>query len=121
MRLRTLYIDQLYRLKHVLREKRRNYIHSLRTERETLCECNFVCMNHSKQRQQYKTYLSSTCLCPIAGNIHSQPKETIVERKLYEKLKALNKYQKRHGVEAIMYKKYLEKRQKVGIIPHIIS
>lgn len=38
MRLRTLYIDQLYRLKHVLKEKRRNYIHNLRTERETLCK-----------------------------------------------------------------------------------
>lgn len=39
MRLRSLYIDQLYRLKHMLREKRRNYLHSLRAERETLCKC----------------------------------------------------------------------------------
>lgn len=38
IRLRTLYIDQLYRLKHLLREKRRNYLHSLRSERETLCK-----------------------------------------------------------------------------------
>lgn len=83
MRLRSLYIDQLYRLKHVLREKRRNYLHSLRTERETLC------------------------------SIHDQAKDTILERKMYEKLKALNKYQKRDGVEAIMYKKFLDKRQKV--------
>lgn len=37
MRLRSLYIDQMYRLKHILREKRRNYLHSLRAERETLC------------------------------------------------------------------------------------
>lgn len=37
-RLRNLYIDQLYRLKHVLREKRRNYLQSLRVERETLCK-----------------------------------------------------------------------------------
>lgn len=84
MRLRSLYIDQLYRLKHVLREKRRNYLHALRTERETLC------------------------------SIHDQPKDTIAERKMYEKLKALNKYQKRNGVEAILYKKFLEKRQKVN-------
>lgn len=86
MRLRSLYIDQLYRLKHVLREKRRNYIHTLRTERETLC------------------------------SIHDQAKDTISERKLYEKLKALNKYQRRNGVEAIMYKKFLEKRQKVSLM-----
>lgn len=84
MRLRSLYIDQLYRLKHVLREKRRNYLHSLRTERETLC------------------------------SIHDQAKDTIAERRIYEKLKALNKYQRRNGVEAIMYKKFLEKRQKVN-------
>lgn len=84
MRLRALYIDQLYRLKHVLREKRRNYLHSLRTERETLC------------------------------SIHDQAKDTISERKMYEKLRALNKYQRRNGVEAILYKKFLEKRQKVS-------
>lgn len=35
-RLRSLYIDQLYRLKHVLREKRRGYLQNLRVERETL-------------------------------------------------------------------------------------
>lgn len=62
-----------------------------------------------------------THLNPIVGSIHSQPKETIIERKLYEKLKALNKYQKRHGVEAIMYKKYLEKRQKVRSFYFTIS
>ena len=84
MRLRTLYIDQLYRLKHVLREKRRNYVHSLRTERETLC------------------------------TIHSQSKDTVRERRLYEKLKALNKYHNRNGKEAILYKKFTEKRQRVS-------
>lgn len=83
MRLRSLYIDQLYRLKHLLREKRRNYLHTLRTEKETLC------------------------------SIHDQPKDTISERKLYEKLKALNKYHRRNGIEAIMYKKFCEKRQRV--------
>lgn len=88
MRLRSLYIDQLYRLKHVLREKRRNYLHAIRTERETLC------------------------------SIHDQSKDTIAERQMYEKLKALNKYQRRNGVEAIMYKKFLEKRQKVSKNSH---
>lgn len=83
MRLRALYIDQLFRLKHVLREKRRAYLHALRTERESLC------------------------------SIHDQTKDTISERKIYQKLKALNKYQRRNGVEAILHKKFLEKRQKV--------
>lgn len=50
----------------------------------------------------------------MAGSIHDQPKDTIRERKLYEKLKALNKYHKRNGVEAILYKKFKEKRQRSG-------
>lgn len=33
---------------------------------------------------------------------------------MYEKLKALNKYHKRNGVEAILYKKFKEKRQRSG-------
>lgn len=46
------------------------------------------------------------------GSIHDQPKETIRERKLYEKLKSLNKYHKRNGVEALLHKKFVEKRQR---------
>lgn len=84
-RLRTLYIEQLYRLKQVLREKRRRYLHSLRTEKETLC------------------------------SIHNQSINTIGERKLYDRLKALNKYHKRNGIEAIMYKRFTEKRLRVSL------
>lgn len=36
-RLQTLYIDQICRLQHLLREKRRKYLQGLRIERETLC------------------------------------------------------------------------------------
>lgn len=54
----------------------------------------------------------SQFLTHLLGNIHDQPKETIRERKLYEKLKALNKYHKRNGVEALLQKKFVEKRQR---------
>lgn len=81
-KLQGLYLDQIFRLQHLLREKRRKYLHALRKERETLC------------------------------SIHSQPKNTPGERKMYEKLKAFNHYHKRHGMEAVLYKKYIEKRRK---------
>jgi len=80
MRLQTLYIDQFKRLQYTLREKRRKYLHALKKEKESLC------------------------------SIHDQTKTTAKEKKIYEKLKALNGYHRRSGVEAILYKKSLERR-----------
>lgn len=40
-------------------------------------------------------------------------KESAKEKKIYEKLKALNGYHRRSGVEAILYKKSLERRAQV--------
>lgn len=82
IRLQTLYIDQFHRLQHVLKEKRRRYLHDLRREREQYC------------------------------SIHDQVKDSPKERKLYEKLKALNHYHRKYGMEAILHRKYLEKRAK---------
>lgn len=81
-KLQGLYLDQILRLQHLLREKRRKYLHALRKEREFMC------------------------------SIHHQPKNTPGERKTYEKLKAFSHYHKRHGMEAVLYKKYIEKRRK---------
>ncbi|XP_078035156.1 KAT8 regulatory NSL complex subunit dim gamma-tubulin 1 isoform X1 [Augochlora pura] len=80
IRLQSLYIDQYRRLQYTLKEKRRKYLHGLKKEKETLCA------------------------------IHDQPKETAKEKKMYEKLKALNRYHRRSGVEAILYRKSLERR-----------
>lgn len=80
IKLQSLYIDQFRRLQYVLREKRRKYLHALKKEKESLC------------------------------SIHDQPKETAKEKKIYEKLKALNRYHRRSGVEAILYRKSLERR-----------
>lgn len=82
IRLQTLYIDQFHRLQHVLKEKRRRYLHELRREREQYC------------------------------SIHDQVKDSPKERKLYEKLKALNHYHRKYGMDAILHRKYLEKRAK---------
>uniref|UniRef100_A0A182Y1E1 KAT8 regulatory NSL complex subunit 2 n=1 Tax=Anopheles stephensi TaxID=30069 RepID=A0A182Y1E1_ANOST len=81
-RLQTLYIEQVHRLQHVLRERRRNYLKDQRAERDVHC------------------------------SIYDQVKQTPRERLLYEKLKGLNRYHRKHGVEAILQRKYLEKRAK---------
>uniref|UniRef100_A0A182QD86 KAT8 regulatory NSL complex subunit 2 n=1 Tax=Anopheles farauti TaxID=69004 RepID=A0A182QD86_9DIPT len=81
-RLQTLYIEQVHRLQHVLRERRRSYLKEQRAERDIHC------------------------------SIYDQIKQTPRERLLYEKLKGLYRYHRKHGVEAILQRKYLEKRAK---------
>ncbi|XP_029171900.1 KAT8 regulatory NSL complex subunit 2 isoform X2 [Nylanderia fulva] len=83
IRLQSLYIDQFRRLQYILKEKRRKYLLALKKEKETFC------------------------------SIHDQTKETAKEKKLYEKLKALNRYHRRSGAEAILYRKSLERRAQV--------
>lgn len=83
IRLQSLYIDQFRRLQYILKEKRRKYLLALKKEKETLC------------------------------SVHDQTKETAKEKKIYEKLKALNRYHRRSGIEAILYRKSLERRAQV--------
>lgn len=80
--LQNLYMEQINRLHHILKEKRRRYLHAIRKERETLC------------------------------SIHEQQKRSPGERNLYDKLKALNHYHRRHGIEAVLHRKFKEKRSK---------
>ncbi|XP_022210928.1 LOW QUALITY PROTEIN: KAT8 regulatory NSL complex subunit 2 [Drosophila obscura] len=79
-KLQGLYREELSHLQLVLKHRRRQYLHDIRREREIYC------------------------------SIHDQLKETPHERKLYEQLKALNSYHRRQGVEAVLYKKFKEKR-----------
>nr|XP_014088649.1 KAT8 regulatory NSL complex subunit 2 [Bactrocera oleae] len=81
-KLQGLYIDQINSLHHTLKERRRRYLQTLRKEREMLC------------------------------SIHDQLKDSPRERKLYDQLKALNTYHRRYGVEAVLYKKFKEKRSR---------
>ncbi|XP_021916698.1 KAT8 regulatory NSL complex subunit 2 isoform X2 [Zootermopsis nevadensis] len=80
IRLQSLYIEQFRRLQHVLKERRRRYLHALKREKETL------------------------------SSIYNQSRESVREQKLYEKLRSLNHYHKRSGVEAVLHKKALERR-----------
>lgn len=81
-RLQQLYIDQFQRLQYVLKEKRKQYLADLKKEKESLC------------------------------SIHNQWRASPKERKLYEDLKAMNRYHKRFGAEALMHRQFLDKRQK---------
>lgn len=83
VRLQTLYIEQYRRLQYVLRDRRRKYLLALKKEKETL------------------------------SSIHAQSRTSAKELKLYEKLKALNRYQKFNGIDAIMHKKSFERRAQV--------
>ncbi|CAH0380965.1 unnamed protein product [Bemisia tabaci] len=82
--LQALYMEQLKRLQYVFREKRREFLHDLKKEKE------------------------------VFMNIHSQPRLTLKEEQIYQKLKALNRYQKHSGIEAILRKKSIERRVKAA-------
>lgn len=84
IRLRALYLNQFHRLGYLLREKRRKYLVALRKERET-----------------YRS-------------IHNQPRDTPGERHKYDQLKALNKYHRYSGVEAVLRRKYNDRRMKAS-------
>lgn len=76
-------MDQYKRLHHVLQDKRRQYLHAIKKEKETF------------------------------SSIHDQAKDSPQERKLYEKLKALKHYHHRYGVESLLHRQYMEKRAKI--------
>ncbi|CAD7000578.1 unnamed protein product [Ceratitis capitata] len=82
-KLQGLYIDQISHLQNILKDRRRRYLIALRKEREMLC------------------------------SIHDQIKDTPKERKIYNQLKALSSYHRRNGVEAVLHKKFKEKRSRV--------
>ncbi|KAM9321488.1 KAT8 regulatory NSL complex subunit 2 [Gastrophryne carolinensis] len=82
IRLQSLYIDQFKRLQHLLKEKKRNYLHSINTEHESF---------------------GSSLLTGPEG---LSPKE----RENLKKLKALRRYRKRYGVEALLHRQLKERR-----------
>ncbi|XP_041097455.1 KAT8 regulatory NSL complex subunit 2 [Polyodon spathula] len=82
IRLQSLYIDQFKRLQHLLREKKRRYLHSRRVEHETI---------------------GSSLLTGPEGL-------SAKERENLKKLKALRRYRKRYGVEALLHRQLKERR-----------
>ncbi|XP_028266684.1 KAT8 regulatory NSL complex subunit 2 isoform X2 [Parambassis ranga] len=85
IRLQSLYIDQFKRLQHLLKEKKRRYLHSRKVEHETL---------------------GRSLLTGPEGL-------SMKERENLKKLKALRRYRRRYGVEALLHRQLRERRQAV--------
>ncbi|KAK5924140.1 hypothetical protein CgunFtcFv8_001042 [Champsocephalus gunnari] len=85
IRLQSLYIDQFKRLQHLLKEKKRRYLHNRKVEHETL---------------------GSSLLTGPEGL-------SMKERENLKKLKALRRYRRRYGVEALLHRRLRERRQAV--------
>ncbi|KAB7504567.1 KAT8 regulatory NSL complex subunit 2 [Armadillidium nasatum] len=83
-KLRSLYVGEFKRFTHLLKENKRQYLQALRTEKETMM------------------------------SIHDQPKENIEERLAYEELKHLAFYHRHSGKEALLHKKFLDKKTQAG-------
>ncbi|KAG8452354.1 hypothetical protein GDO86_004236 [Hymenochirus boettgeri] len=82
IRLQSLYIDQFKRLQRLLKEKKREYLHSLKAEHET-----------------------------IGSNLLTGPEGLASkERENLKRLKALRRYRKRYGVEALLHRQLKERR-----------
>uniref|UniRef100_A0A8C7Y5U0 KAT8 regulatory NSL complex subunit 2 n=1 Tax=Oryzias sinensis TaxID=183150 RepID=A0A8C7Y5U0_9TELE len=82
IRLQSLYIDQFKRLQHLLKEKKRRYLHNRKVEHETL---------------------GNSLLTGPEGL-------SIKEREDLKKLKALRRYRRRYGVEALLHRQLRERR-----------
>ncbi|XP_023654702.2 KAT8 regulatory NSL complex subunit 2 [Paramormyrops kingsleyae] len=82
IRLQSLYIEQFKRLQYLLKEKRRRYLHSRKVEHETI---------------------GSSLLTGPEGL-------SIKERDNLKKLKALRRYRRRYGVEALLHRQLRERR-----------
>ncbi|KAI4876016.1 hypothetical protein NFI96_019280, partial [Prochilodus magdalenae] len=85
IRLQSLYIDQFKRLQHLLKEKKRRYLHSRKIEHETI---------------------GSSLLTGPEGL-------SMKERENLRKLKALRRYRRRYGVEALLHRQLRERRQAI--------
>ncbi|XP_064155571.1 KAT8 regulatory NSL complex subunit 2 isoform X2 [Anguilla rostrata] len=82
IRLQSLYIDQFKRLQHLLKEKKRRYLHSRKVEHDTV---------------------GSSLLTGPEGL-------SMKERENLKKLKALRRYRRRYGVEALLHRQLRERR-----------
>ncbi|XP_077184596.1 KAT8 regulatory NSL complex subunit 2 isoform X2 [Paroedura picta] len=82
IRLQSLYIDQFKRLQHLLKEKKRRYLHSRKVEHEA-----------------------------IGSSLLTGPEGLLAkERENLKRLKYLRRYRQRYGVEALLHRQLKERR-----------
>ncbi|KAK7801894.1 hypothetical protein U0070_013498 [Myodes glareolus] len=91
IRLQSLYIDQFKRLQHLLKEKKRRYLHNRKVEHEALGKFDVV---------------ESACSSLLTG-----PEGLLAkERENLKRLKCLRRYRQRYGVEALLHRQLKERR-----------
>jgi len=78
IRLQSLYIEQFKRLQHVLKEKRRKYVHTVKHERSTLGSVH-VAKEDPEQREQYEK------LCALKRYHKRFGKEALLHRQSKER------------------------------------
>ncbi|EPY86193.1 KAT8 regulatory NSL complex subunit 2 [Camelus ferus] len=96
IRLQSLYIDQFKRLQHLLKEKKRRYLHNRKVEHEALG----------------KFYASSNKLLWVQrSSLLTGPEGLLAkERENLKRLKCLRRYRQRYGVEALLHRQLKERR-----------
>lgn len=128
IRLQSLYIDQFKRLQHLLKEKKRRYLHNRKVEHDTLGR--YTTSRILTTLFAWFTYLlprNLSCLQPpsperflylfmlLSGSSLLTGPEglSMKERENLKKLKALRRYRRRYGVEALLHRQLRERRQAV--------
>lgn len=141
VQLQTLYSEQIFRLKHLLRQKRRNCLLNVRVERDSLRKFEwpflllfgYVCQrilfafaDHSNGlADNLSADLSALNGLNVAGGSHGTNTGGfahgvavgaghIVQPRKTQKQKALNQYLKKHGVEAVLQHKATERRNAIA-------
>uniref|UniRef100_A0A8D0DMP9 KAT8 regulatory NSL complex subunit 2 n=1 Tax=Salvator merianae TaxID=96440 RepID=A0A8D0DMP9_SALMN len=98
IRLQSLYIDQFKRLQHLLKEKKRRYLHSRKLEHEAI-GINHCCSAH----RQFWDEARSSLLTGPEGLLAK-------ERENLKRLKYLRRYRQRYGAEALLHQQLKERR-----------
>nr|XP_023411589.1 KAT8 regulatory NSL complex subunit 2 isoform X5 [Loxodonta africana] len=100
IRLQSLYIDQFKRLQHLLKEKKRRYLHNRKVEHEALGK---FCGSSSKAFHGLTCEFGSSLLTGPEGLLAK-------ERENLKRLKCLRRYRQRYGVEALLHRQLKERR-----------
>lgn len=133
VRLQTLYSEQIFRLKHLLEQKRRNCLENLRMERDCLrkiffalivcfvwANIGFIYSDPSNVSVDKKSVDISAINVQNIGSIDTNTKclsngvGYIDQQRKTQKQKALNQYLKKHGVEAVLQHKAIERRTAIN-------
>ncbi|KAJ8788959.1 hypothetical protein J1605_022365 [Eschrichtius robustus] len=107
IRLQSLYIDQFKRLQHLLKEKKRRYLHNRKVEHEALGKF-YASSNKLLWVQHVNLVVVRLLSC---SSLLTGPEGLLAkERENLKRLKCLRRYRQRYGVEALLHRQLKERR-----------